>query len=707
MNIIFEPSYYLIFGTLLLSIPVIIFSYKSFFNTPGYTFLIIIRTILILLIIILFFDPTLIFKKERNKSFIWNVYIDKSLSLNYYKQPSSTAFIKGLSDFIDNLKSKNIDYSIFSFGSQLDTLANIDKLKIDANSTNIGLVFESLNSQYESNIAGGIIFTDGQVNQGPLLSRFSDYTKIPIHIVGIGDTIPMLDVSIQSVDIPPISVKGEEVNIDVQISSVGSLNERVNVTLFNEDKKLIGSKLIKVFGKESEQTVRFQIKPDQIGKNSYLVKCSALSDEINIDNNRQSFSMHVMKDEYNIALITGAPNYNTRFIKNYLSSSKNNNIDHFVYVDDKFVPSLKEFWKNKYEVIIFDNNPVNHNSKKWNSFLRIFTKKLISHNSSLFIIPGPEIDFDSIIKYLAIVDLEAHEIQKNTRNNHEWGFNKLWKNNFSLDDMKTFLEYSSNLPPQFPAFQLNKNLLTKNNNNYADYYGDEEDNVLIAMGEKKSLRYALWNSLDLSSIKFNMLDSKNSFLIDNSLNKIFNWLMKKGGNQEFIFRTDKNSYQQGEEVLLSGRALDVDEEIITEGTVELFYNDEFIGSKPLYLDFNKNEYKSRFWAPKPGKIKYNISINRGLESYQVSSGTFEVQESHVELNRIFLNKEKLNYISISSGGGFKLWENREDLFDRISNVSKKENYITKYKLRYNYYFILMFFSILTLEWFLRKKIGLI
>ena len=46
--------------------------------------------------------------------------------------------------------------------------------------------------------------------------------------------------------------------------------------------------------------------------------------------------MHVMKDEYNIALITGAPNYNTRFIKNHLSNSKNNNIDHFIYVNDKF-----------------------------------------------------------------------------------------------------------------------------------------------------------------------------------------------------------------------------------------------------------------------------------------------------------------------------------------------------------------------------------
>jgi len=705
LNIILNPSYYLIFGTLLLSIPVLLFSYKPFINKPRYNYLIILRVILLFLIIILFLDPTFVIKKEKIRGSLWHLYIDKSLSLNYYKQPSNTALKKGLSNFIENLKSNDIDFNIYTFGNELDTLVNIDSLKIDANSTNIGSVFKNLRSNYDANIAGGIIFTDGQVNQGPLLSILSDNSKIPIHIVGIGDTIPMLDVAIQSVDIPPISVKGDEVNIDVKISSVGNLEERVNVNLFNQNGKLIGSKLIKVFGRESEENVRFQIKPDQIGKNSYSVKCSAISDEINIDNNRQNFTMHIMKDEYNIALITGAPNYNTRFIKDHLSNSKNNNIDHFTFIDNQFKPSLKEFWKNNYEVIIFDNNPIYPNKNKWNSFLRIFTKKLISHNSSFFIIPGPETDFNSIRNYLEIIDLQASEIQTENRNNYQWSFNRLWDDKFSFNDSKTFSNYDGMLPPQYPAFQLDKNSL--NDNNYADFIIDKKHNSLIIMGEKKSLRYALWNSLDLASIKFNLINTKNSFLIDKSLNKIFNWLMKKSGNQEFVFRTDKNSYQQGEEVLLSGRSLDFNEEVIHEGTIELYHDEVFLGSKPLFLDLNKNEYKSRFWAPKPGKINYIISINRGLEKYQVSSGTFEVQESHVELNRIFLNKEKLNNISISSGGLFKFWENREELFENISNKNKKENYTVKYKLRHNQLFILIFFSILALEWFLRRKIGLI
>ena len=704
MNLSVDPSYIIIYIVIFFSITVLFFSYKFFIKQPGYNYLIIIRIILIGFLLILLFNPTLIINKEKNKFLPWHIYIDKSLSLNYYKQPSYTSYVQGISNFIQRIKRKNIDFEIYSFGSQLDTLLDITKIKTDANSTNIGLVFENLDVSYEKNIAGAIIFTDGQINQGPLLSKFSTYNKFPIHIVGIGDTIPMLDVSIQSVDIPPISVKGKEVNIDATITSVGNLKERVNVTLFDENNKLIGSKIIKISGKESLENVRFQIKPNKIGKNTYLIKCSALSDEINIQNNQQKIIMHVMKDRYNVALITGAPNYNTRLLKDHLSTS-NNNIDHFVYINDKFSPPIKDFLEKKYEVIIFDNNPVKHNSEKWSSLLRIFTKKLISHNSSLLIIPGPEIDINSINNYLKIIDIEAKELIYNDQNQYNWEFTSHWLNNFSFNDSKWLDNDVSSLPQQNPAFYLGKQVNDKNTS-FAKYIGVDSPNPLLILGEKKSIRYAIWNSIDIASIKYKLLNTNNSFVLDNSLNKIFNWLMKKSGSQEYVFRTNKNSYQQGEEVLLSGRSLNYNDDIIHEGTVELYYNDKFIGSKPLFLDINKNEYKSRFWAPKPGKIKYIVNINKGIDSYEVGNGTFEVQESHIELNRIFLNKEKLINISRVSGGKFNYWVDYESLLDEINIVNKKENYIATYIIRHNYLFISIILLILTIEWFLRRRMGL-
>ena len=701
-----EPSFNIIGILIFFSILIIILSYYKFFKEKVFNYLFIIRVILISLLIILFFNPTIVINKEENNKLLWHIYIDNSLSLNYYKQPSSNSYIKGISNFIQKIKNKNIEYELNTFGSKLDTSVEISKIKIEANSTNIGLVFDDLNINYEKNIAGAIIFTDGQINQGPLLSKFSNYNEIPIHIVGIGDTIPMLDVSIQSVDIPPISVKGEKVDIDAIITSVGSIKERVNVTLFDDNNKLIGSKIIKISGKESQENVRFQIKPDKIGENYYLIKCSALSDEVNIQNNQQRIVMHVMKDQYNIALITGAPNYNTRVIKKHLNTG-NNEIDHFVYRENKFIPNMKNFWEKKYEVVIFDNNPVISNSQEWDSLLRIFTKKLISHNTSFLVIPGPEVQINSMNKYLKIIDLNIGEFLEDYDKNNVWGFSDSWFQNFSTNDSKMTSNDFESLPPQNPAFKILEESTSNNNFNYAQYISEKHSTPLLILGEKKSLRYAVWNSTDLALIKYKLINTKNSFVLDNTLNKIFNWLMKKGGNQEFIFRTDKNSYQQGEEVILSGKALNYNNNIINEGTVELFYGDNLLGSKPLFYDINKNEYKSRFWAPKPGKVKYIININRGLDSYEVSSGVFEVQESHVELNRIFLNQDKLKNISSSSGGQFVYWADSDILLDHINIVNKKDNFVIKYTLRNNYFFISIIFMILTIEWLLRRRLGLI
>ena len=46
------------------------------------------------------------------------------------------------------------------------------------------------------------------------------------------------------------------------------------------------------------------------------------------------------------------------------------------------------------------------------------------------------------------------------------------------------------------------------------------------------------------------------------------------------------------------------------------------------------------------------------------------------------------------------------VIDEISNRSKKENYILDYNIRYNYLVISFIMSLLILEWFLRRRAGL-
>ena len=112
MNFSVDPSYIIVYVVIFFSIPVIFFSYRNFYKKSGFNYLIIIRILLIGFLIILFLNPIIKIKKEKTKILPWHIYIDKSLSLNYYKQPSYTSYVKSISNFIDRLKKKKIDFEM-------------------------------------------------------------------------------------------------------------------------------------------------------------------------------------------------------------------------------------------------------------------------------------------------------------------------------------------------------------------------------------------------------------------------------------------------------------------------------------------------------------------------------------------------------------------------------------------------------------------
>ena len=702
-----NPPGLLIVVFLCLSIFLIIISYKKFFHHNEVVFIAIIRFLILLSLITLIYNPTIEIKGNIKKSLPWHIYIDNSLSIKYHTHPSSIAYKNGLKSFFNKIKNKKVEFDAFSFGSSLDTVNDISNLGLDANSTNFGLIYDHINDNYQKKLDEVIIFTDGQINQGPLIQEFYEKNNsIPLNIIGVGDTTPMLDVSIKSIEIPPLVMKGANVNIDVIVSSIGQVKERLNVNLFDENNRLIGSKLITISGEESNELIRFQINPKKIGENKFFVKCSALSDEINIQNNQQKITLLVIKDLYNIALVTGAPSFNTKAIKNYLGKQGNNKLDHFLINDNNFNQNIKEFLEKKYELIIFDNNPVSLSARKWDSVVRVFAKKLISHNSSFLIIPGPEVDIASLNKYLNIIDFEAEGIFETSSNNLRWQFLSNWFDLLNTNKKTIPMNQLSSYPPQIPAFKLSDKYQDKKERQFASYLNDDFKSPLLVLGEKKQVRFAIWNSIDLASFKNMLINSESNFLFDNFMRNITDWLMKKNDSSEFIFRTNKNSYQHGELVLLSGIPSDLNDDLkIKEGFVELYQNGNYISTKPLFFDLNEKLYKSKFWAPKPGDIQYVVNINSGIESYEVSQGFFKVQESHIELNKIFLNENKLKNLSESSGGSFKYWENKDDLIERMNIDYFEENYISTYKIRYNYFFMGFIVILLFFEWFYRKRSG--
>ena len=686
---------------LLFSVIVFILSFIRFFSYSGFKIIIFLRGTALILVLLLFLNPKIDIKRKESKSLVWQIFIDKSLSMRYYKQPSSSAYLSGIISFLDQLKQSDVQMDVYSFGSQLDTVGKVSDLGLNSGSTNLGHVFRKMDDNKRKIIAGAVIFTDGQINQGSLPSSFDLKPTFPIHIIGVGDTIPMIDLAVQSIDAPPVVVKGEKIDLDVLISSLGNISERINVTLFHGD-RLIGSKVINVSGHGGRDQVRFRVEPAIVGETSYRVQVSALADEINIQNNRQIVRIHILKDKYGIAMLTGAPNYNTSILKHYIGENQKYELDHFVYGKDGFLPDIKSFWEKKYQLIIFDNHPVTQNEHDWKSFNRIFAKKLISHQSGFTIISGPESLPATIASYLNLMNLELKKPILMPGIQTEWNFTKEWVNLFAFQGIEWALEENINLPPLLSGIETT----TSEQFILAEYNVSGVNVPLLVAGEKKSMRYIFWSSPDMSSLHYKLQGSNQSKLLGDMWNIMFGWLMKTGGNKEFFFRTDKNSYQQGEAILLTGKPTLSTTKVMNDGIVNLFSDGNKISVKPLSFDLESKEYKSRFWASQSGQIEYTVEINQSKESYVIGRGSFDVEESQIELNHVFLNDSPLKIISQKTDGEFRYWENRDSLVDLISPKTKSESYVQRAVLHENIWIMVSILILLTSEWILRRRVGL-
>ena len=124
------------------------------------------------------------------------------------------------------------------------------------------------------------------------------------------------------------------------------------------------------------------------------------------------------------------------------------------------------------------------------------------------------------------------------------------------------------------------------------------------------------------------------------------------------------------------------------------------------MQFNPllERWEGSLWASSPG-------TNEFIVKYQDKSGTYEqkekfyVEESQVELNKVFLNEEMLRYISEETGGEYYHWTNMDSMISHF----KPKIYLTTESNRIRpfekWWIVVILIFILSLEWGIRRKFG--
>ena len=659
-----------------------LYLYKILFNEKWYQLLISYRIIIFFILGIMLLNPVINFSGNKEKKLDWAIFIDNSASIKYHQMPSINTVQLGIESLVNKLEEKNISYHLYQFSDDIQKV-NSPKLIGDGVTTNIGIIPETI-KQVQNQLAGAVIISDGLITEGKNPVKDFQQFNFPIHTIGIGEGSELVDVTIESINVPTVVLKSEWVDVNITIQSMGNIGDRFSVSLYNNS-ELQGSKHIRLMGMESKKEVNFRFRPKEIGKQQYEVRISSVEDEINIQNNRQEFNLLVLKDQYKVALLTGSPNKNTSVLKQKLKNNPRIELDHFIRITEtRFRPAIKSFWESPYELIIFDNYPIKPLSS---DFVRILGKKLLSNQSALYLILGPNqsiVSFNGIASILGVVT-EDSTIESNR---FYWEF---------LDEQ---IDVGGNFPP------LKQSILISGKEASTDTLAVTEQGwPLWLRNQNENIRTMIWASPELNTLYFHdqKLSQEGSFSA--IWNQSISWLLKSGGEHENFFRLNKNRYQQGEMVQITGtqpfeKAQNETENII----INVMHGSTDIITRDISYNIEEQQWLGEFRAPGPGEYSYSIQL--GSNQDPIQTGTLQILESQIELNQVYLNKKLLATISNSTNGQFFVWGSRDSLFSEINPKVRREFKAEIIKFNESRVLLIIMIFLLCIEWFIRRNRGL-
>jgi len=195
---------------LVISFITIVYSFLLIKNHPDLKLLITFRSITFIVIIILLLQPKFSWIQFNYNKLDWNLYLDNSVSISYHPTISFQTIKTEFEQIIYTISKKNILTNLFSFSDKVNKIESPNILNASGPSTDLSEVLNHIKLNQDK-LAGAIVITDGQNNHGIDPQNSIKNIKVPVFTLGIGESKPLIDLSIESVDAPTVAIKGDNV----------------------------------------------------------------------------------------------------------------------------------------------------------------------------------------------------------------------------------------------------------------------------------------------------------------------------------------------------------------------------------------------------------------------------------------------------------------------------------------------------------------
>lgn len=663
--------------------------------------LITIRSVVLILLLVLIFEPTLKVEDTQKNKPVVPVFIDNSSSV--INTDSTTLAL--IQNSIESIPvSDEIDYQYYSFdGSiQKSTQDSIRFLKNDGALTNFQNIFDKLKDD-DGYVTSAVIVSDGIINDGSSSIYEAEELNIPIYTIGVGDTSKVTDVYVSSILNNRFIYKETPTVVAAEISNQNLAGESVIIS-FKENNKLINSKEIEL-SQSGINRVVFDYLPLQSGKQKLSIEVNRLNDETNYENNIRSTFIDVLENKLNILVIGGAPSADFSAVYQSLSLVDEYNPNKYLQINsndflgDEFQQKL-----DSAQVLVLINFPYGNTP---NDVIQRVLAKISNNNIPFLNLIGSNLEslnLNSINQLLPFTETrrfdEIYLAQPNFTD----------QNSSLLRDESNNLLQPDNLPPiAFPnrGFRIkpgNNIIATAKVNNVSTEFP-----MMITSNQA--------NTRSITIIGSNIWkwrvdsDASNVNFFDQLMYNTIQWLRVSNRQRKFFVETSKEIYTAGEQVQFTAQLYDDKLEPIDDGEISI----DIEGNSDSYsLKLSNSEpgiYTGSLNLPKQGDYSYSATADVDGIKQNTYSGKFNIGEVDLEKLQTVMNKNYLEMLASLSGGSYNYIDKSDEIFKQIetSNLDKVKQTVSSvtYDPLSLETILILLILLLSAEWFIRKKEGML
>jgi CRISPR/Cas system endoribonuclease Cas6 (RAMP superfamily) len=524
----------------------------------------------------------------------------------------------------------------------------------------------------QQHVAAAVIASDGLYNTGsnPLYSAFP--FQAPLHTIALGDTSLQQDMKINKVFHNKMAYLGNRFPLYLSIQAVGGKGEQTTLRV-RQGARVLHEESIQLEKENQLLQKELFLSADTVGMHQYSISLTPLSKEKNSANNRQEVFVEVLESRQQILLLSAAPHPDVAAIASAIQSNDNYELTHQL-VDD-FEGDLEP-----YDLLIS------------------YQTQLKANGIPSWYVWGEQNQY---------VDIGWVQFQAEAKGSTE--MRPLWQpfSLFHLDE--TWAQWSTHLPPLQTAFGSISFSAPYQALFRQEVRGVELEDPLMAFSTSGVERSAVLFGEGIWRWKMQeYAQTKSHERFDELINKIVQFLAAKDDKRVFRLNCEKQLFE-GDELQIEAELYNAAHELTNASEVNFYLRNE--EGEEFHYVFNpyRSAYQLKLTELSVGQYSYIAKTTLAEKEYTYE-GRFQVKPLQLEKLEDRANHQLLYTLSEQQEGKLYTILEIEALIAEVTDLDAKnivyssENLTELIHSKWIYYLLLAFLS---LEWFLRKRNGIV